>query len=51
MLLGLSYVHQGHDPTNLYIRNIIPEDASIPLLEHLALSGRGDALFTQRRGI
>ena len=27
----------------VYIRNIIPDDASIPLLEHLALSGRGYA--------
>jgi hypothetical protein len=28
---------------NLYIRNIIPGDMGIPLLEHLALSGRADA--------
>jgi hypothetical protein len=26
---------------NLYIRNIIPDGTSIPLLEHPALSGRG----------
>ena len=26
---------------NLYIRNIIPDDMGIPLLEHLALSGWG----------
>src|SRR5918995_270743 len=28
---------------NLYIRNIIPADTSIPLVEHLAQSGRGYA--------
>jgi hypothetical protein len=37
--------------SNLYIRNIIPDDIGIPLLEHLALSGRGYALFTRVRGI
>jgi hypothetical protein len=30
---------------NLYIRNIIPDDVSIPLPEHLALSGRSDTDF------
>jgi hypothetical protein len=30
---------------NLYIRNIIPDDMSIPLLEHLAVSGRGEAVL------
>ena len=34
----------------LYIRNTMPGDMGIPLLEHLALSGRGYALFTQVRG-
>jgi hypothetical protein len=31
--------------SNLYIRNIIPDDTDIPLLEHLALSGWGEAVF------
>jgi hypothetical protein len=30
---------------NLYIRNIIPDGTSIPLAEHLGLSGRGYALI------
>jgi hypothetical protein len=30
-------------PDNPYIRNIIPDYTGIPLLEHLALSGRGYA--------
>jgi hypothetical protein len=30
---------------NLYIRNIIPDDMSIPLLEYLAQSGWGYADF------
>jgi hypothetical protein len=29
---------------NLYIRNIIPDGTSIPLPEHLTLSGRGYGL-------
>jgi hypothetical protein len=36
---------------SLYIRNIIPGDVGIPLPEHLALSGRGYALFTRVRGM
>jgi hypothetical protein len=35
---------------NLYIRNIIPEDVGIPLLGYRALTGRGEALFTQPHG-
>jgi hypothetical protein len=34
----------------LYIRNIIPDNISIPLLGYRALSGWGEALFTQPHG-
>jgi hypothetical protein len=40
---GSSYVHWTTSLPRLYIRNIIPDDVSIPLLEHLALSGWGYA--------
>jgi hypothetical protein len=35
---------------NLYIRNIIPDDMSIPLLGYRALSGWGEAVFLYLRG-
>jgi hypothetical protein len=47
----LSYVHQDREPSILYIRNIMPDDMSIPLLAHRALSGWGFALFTRVRGM
>ena len=34
-----------YEPVNLYIRNIIPDDISIPLLGYRALSGWGYADF------
>ena len=34
----------------LYIRNIIPDNISIPLLGYRALSGWGEALLTQPHG-
>jgi hypothetical protein len=34
---------------NLYIRNIIPDDMNIPLLEYRALSGWGEAVFLYLR--
>jgi hypothetical protein len=34
----------------LYIRNIVPDDMGIPLLGYRALSGWGEALFTQPQG-
>ena len=46
----LSYVQTGMR-AELYIRKIIPHDTSIPLPEHLALSGRGYALFARVRGM
>jgi hypothetical protein len=37
---GLSYVHQGHEPANLYIRNIIPIGYDYPTGDP-GLSGAG----------
>ena len=34
---------------NLYIRNIIPDDMGIPLLEYLVISGRPHAYFGDAR--
>jgi hypothetical protein len=48
---GVVLCTRGPHPLILYIRNIIPDGTSIPLPEHLALSGRGYALFTRVRGM
>jgi hypothetical protein len=48
---GLSYVPKATSLSNLYIRNIMPDDMSIPLLAHRALSGWGFTLFTLVRGM
>jgi hypothetical protein len=42
---GSSYVHWATSLPSLYIRNIIPDDVSIPLLGYRALSGWGYADF------
>jgi hypothetical protein len=39
-----------YNHANLYIRNLIPDDMSIPLLASPGLSGWGKALFTRVRG-
>jgi hypothetical protein len=45
---GVSYVQVSG--LVVYIRNIIPDDMSTPLLEYLALSGWGEAAFLYLRG-